>query len=475
MITKKEKKVLIVNDNPLSAEAMSILLGKIKDSRFKIITDTALSYNEACVASGDIPINATSENNDVPYDLYVVDLRMPVKDGIEFCEWLRNKRKSKKPVIITSAQKPSAMELMKRTSNLFIQGGYIPIIGLDRVDFKQLEETVTNLLDTKRIGIIGGGQIGKELVKILSPLTNNFVEKILIYSRNLEKLQVEIDDFVKKNNIPRAPVYVESDLNKLNEHGVDALIVVLKQKGDYKKEIINGNSSESRRNGLEINSEAIFNLEKRLYEIDFQKPVIIASNPPAEFCTIGYLVGNNKYKRIGFSNDEARAKEILLRDIKKIDRSITRVKTVYVVGDHRNGATIIDWENIIFENDEGKETPFIKTDLKVDEYKDLLTKQVEEEGHKGVLIKGDITSICETARGIEELLHSMFYTPKRKMSLIAFSNGRFVSVPVSFNKNLDTITHEELLSHKAKQEMRRIYKEHDFPDLKDKYSIIRKI
>ena len=83
------KKVLVVDDDVHIRELLSLFLQK---AGFHVVHAT--NGAEAC--------EILQTASDAPIDVIIVDLMMPVLDGIAFLRWFRNEMKQSTPVLVLS-------------------------------------------------------------------------------------------------------------------------------------------------------------------------------------------------------------------------------------------------------------------------------------------------------------------------------------------------------------------------------------
>ncbi|MDH3282191.1 MAG: response regulator [Gammaproteobacteria bacterium] len=117
---KDKPHVLLVDDDPYLVELMSLILAQ---AGYRV--DTAADGAAAC-----------RRVEQHAYDLIILDMQMPVLDGLGFLSWLRGEQKSQIPVCVLTAENREQTEERIRQA------------GADWIGFKPIDTQV--LLDQAR-------------------------------------------------------------------------------------------------------------------------------------------------------------------------------------------------------------------------------------------------------------------------------------------------------------------------------------
>ncbi len=118
--TTHKPRILLVDDDPLLLQLMALIF---RQAGYKV--DSAENGLAAC-----------RRVEQQQFDLIILDLLMPVMDGLGFLRWLRLKRKSGIPVFVLTAEPRNRAEARVRNA------------GADQVGFKPIDTRI--LLDQAR-------------------------------------------------------------------------------------------------------------------------------------------------------------------------------------------------------------------------------------------------------------------------------------------------------------------------------------
>ncbi len=93
-------------------------------------------HEVVCAADGNIAVNMLEQSK---FDLAILDIRMPGRDGFDVCAWIRNSPVHKlMPVVLMSAFSEEQSRWKKSAANLFLAKPF---------DGYQLLDVVKRLLD----------------------------------------------------------------------------------------------------------------------------------------------------------------------------------------------------------------------------------------------------------------------------------------------------------------------------------------
>lgn len=196
-------KVLVAEDQSMLRDAMCQLLAFQAD-----ITEVFQAAN------GQEAIQLLSES---PVDIAILDVEMPVQNGLEVLEWVKEERPEIKVVIVTTFKRPGYFERAVKA-------------GVDAYVLK--ERSITDLMRTLHTVMAGQKEYSPELMEAMlthpNPLTAQEKAVLTLVAQGLSNKEIAQKLFLSNGTIRN---YMSAILTKLSAENRTEAALLAKDRG----------------------------------------------------------------------------------------------------------------------------------------------------------------------------------------------------------------------------------------------------